>query len=109
MPLGQRIAHVSPERRLSASDPFGDLVPAALDGLPKVEAGKLRAPASLPALVGHVLHACRTLVTGTGEHLVHALTRDAERTGKLGLVGARLVRGEQGATEVSPRPVEALE
>jgi hypothetical protein len=25
------------------------------------------------ALVGHVLDTCRTLVTGTGEHLVHTL------------------------------------
>ena len=48
-------------------------------------------------------------MTGTAEHLVHALTRDAERTGKLGLAGARLVRGKQGAAEVAPVPVEALE
>ena len=28
----------------------------------------------MPALVGHVLGACGALVTGPGEHLVHALT-----------------------------------
>jgi hypothetical protein len=43
-----------------------------------------------PALVGHVLDDCGPLVTGTAEHLVHALTRDAERTDKLGLAPQRL-------------------
>ena len=47
-------------------------------------------------------------MTGTGEHLVHALTRDAERTGQLGLVRARFVCSKQGATKVSPSLVEAL-
>jgi hypothetical protein len=41
-------------------------------------------------------------VTGTAEHFIHALTRDAKRTGKLGLAGARLVRGKQGAAEGAP-------
>ena len=57
----------------------------------------------------HVRDACGPFVTGTAEHLVHALTRDSERTGKLGLAGARLVRVQQGAAEVAPVPVEALE
>ena len=35
------------------------------------------------------------LVKGTSEHLVDTLTRDAERPGKLGLVGARLMGNEQ--------------
>ncbi len=47
-------------------------------------------------------------MTGTAEHLVHALTGDSERTGKLGLARARLVRGKEGAAEVSPVPIEAL-
>jgi hypothetical protein len=47
-------------------------------------------------------------VTGTGEYLVHALTRDAESTGELRLIGARLVRSQQGAAEVAPSFVEAL-
>jgi hypothetical protein len=47
-------------------------------------------------------------VTGTSEHFVHALTRDAESTGELRLIGARLVRSQQGATEVAPGFVEAL-
>ena len=53
-------------------------------------------------LVGHVLDACGALVTGAGEYLVDSLTGDAERAGKLGLAGACLVRGEQGAAEVAP-------
>jgi hypothetical protein len=65
-------------------------------------------PGPFQALVGHVFDACGTLVTGTGEHLVDALTGDAERTGKLGLVGACLVRVEQGTPKVAPRPVESL-
>jgi hypothetical protein len=32
MPLGQRMAHVPPEGRLSVRDPLGELVPAALNG-----------------------------------------------------------------------------
>jgi hypothetical protein len=47
-------------------------------------------------------------VTSTAEHFVHALTRDAKRTAKLGLGGARLVRGEQGAAEISPGSVKTL-
>ena len=47
-------------------------------------------------------------MTGTAEHLVHALTRDAKRTGKLGLVGARLVRGEQGAAKIPSGSVKTL-
>jgi hypothetical protein len=43
-------------------------------------------------LVGHVFNTGGALVAGTAEHFVHALTRDAERTAKLGLAGARLVR-----------------
>ena len=77
MPLGQRIADMSPEGRRRISDLLSELPVGARDILPKVKAGKIRAPASLRALVGHVLHACGTLVTGTGKHLVHALTRDA--------------------------------
>jgi hypothetical protein len=41
------------------------------------------------------------------EHLVHALARDTERTPELGLAGARLVRGKQGAAEVAPGFVKA--
>ena len=37
-----------------------------------------------PTLIRHVLDACGALVTSTGEHLVHALTCDADRTGELG-------------------------
>ena len=107
MPLGQRIAHVLlPKRRLSIRDLTGELLVGTEDVLPKVEAGC--APASLPALVGHVSHAYCTLVTGAGEYLVHALTRDTESTGELRLIGARLVRSQQGATEVAPGFVEAL-
>ena len=60
------------------------------------------------ALVGHVFDAGRMLVKGPSEHLVDTLTRDAERPGKLGLVGARLMGNERGATEVAPGAVEAL-
>jgi hypothetical protein len=59
-------------------------------------------------LVGHVLDAYCTLVTGAGEYLVHALTRDAESTGELCLIGARLVRSQQGSAEVAAGFVEAL-
>ena len=78
----QRLAHMAPKRRRSIRDPCRELLVGTGDVLPKVEAGDIRAPASLRALVGHVLHACGALVTGTREHFVHALTRDAERTGK---------------------------
>jgi hypothetical protein len=47
-------------------------------------------------------------MTGTAEHLVHALTRDAKRTGQLGLAGAGLVGDEEDATKVASGPVEAL-
>ena len=47
-------------------------------------------------------------MAGTGEHLIHALTRDAERTSKLGLVGAGLMRVEKGTSKVAPRPIESL-
>jgi hypothetical protein len=82
LPLGQRLAHMAPKRRRRIRDPCGELLVGTGDVLPKVEAGDIRAPASLRALVGHVLHACGAFVTGTREHFVHALTRDAERTGK---------------------------
>jgi hypothetical protein len=73
-------------------------------------AGRRRAlPEAAQSLVSYIFDAGGALVAGTGEHLVHALTRDGERTGKLGLAGARLVRGEQGAAEVAPSPVETLE
>jgi hypothetical protein len=65
-------------------------------------------PGPFQALVGHVFDSGRTLVTGTSEHLVHALTRDAESTGELRLIGARLVRVEQSAPEVTPGLVESL-
>ena len=51
-------------------------------------------PGPVSALVGHVSDACGPLVTRTGEHLIHALARDAQRTGELGLIGARLVRSQ---------------
>jgi hypothetical protein len=47
-------------------------------------------------------------VTGTPEDFVDPLTRDAQRAGKLGLAGARLVRVEQGTAEVAPGLVQAL-
>jgi hypothetical protein len=47
-------------------------------------------------------------VTGTPEHFVHALTRDAKRTGELGLAGARLVRREQGTAKITPGSVKPL-
>jgi hypothetical protein len=59
-------------------------------------------------LVGHVLDTGGALVACTPEHFVHALTRDAERTGKLGLGGARLVRVEQGAAKIPAGSVETL-
>ena len=65
-------------------------------------------PARATPLVDHILPARGALVTGTAEHLVHALTRDAERTGKLGLASTRLMRGEEGVAEVAPGAVEAL-
>jgi hypothetical protein len=48
-------------------------------------------------------------VTGAPEHFVHALTRDANRTGKLGLGGARLMRIEQGAAKIPPGSVKTVE
>ena len=86
-----------PKRRGSIGYLRGELLVGTGDVLPKVEARKIRAPASLRALVGHILHACGALVTGTGEHL--ALTRDAERTGKVRLVGASLMGDKKGATQ----------
>ena len=77
MPLGQRVAHMAPERRRRNRDLLGELAVGTGDLRPKVEAGEIRAPSRPAALVGHVLDACGALVTGTGEHLVHALTRDA--------------------------------
>ena len=50
-----------------------------------------------------------TATPGAGEYLVYALTRDAESTGELRLIGARLVRSQQGAAEVASGFVEALE
>ena len=47
-------------------------------------------------------------MTCAGKNLVHALTRDAERTGELRLIGARLVRSQQGAAEVAGGAVLAL-
>jgi len=47
MPLGQRIAHVPPERGRGIRDPRGELVVGAGDVLPKVEARNVRAPAAL--------------------------------------------------------------
>jgi hypothetical protein len=41
-------------------------------------------------------------VTGTAEHFIYALTRDAKSTGKLGLGGTRFVRGKQFAAEGAP-------
>jgi hypothetical protein len=46
MRLGQRIAHVLPERRRRVRDLLGELLVSAADVLPKVKAGKIRAPAS---------------------------------------------------------------
>jgi hypothetical protein len=60
------------------------------------------------ALIGHVLDAHGTLVTGAGEHFVNALAGDAERTRQLGLVRAGFVSSKQGAPEVAPGLVEAL-
>ena len=51
MPLGQRVAHVPPEGRRRIRDLGGELLVGTGDVLPKVEAGKIRAPASL-ACVG---------------------------------------------------------
>jgi hypothetical protein len=62
----------------------------------------------LAQLVRHVLDTRGALVTGTPEHFVHPLTRDAKRTGKLGLGGARLVRVEQGAAKIPPGSVKTL-
>ena len=45
MPLGQRIAHMAPERRLRIRDLRGELAVGTGDLLPKVKAGKVRAPA----------------------------------------------------------------
>jgi hypothetical protein len=80
--------------------------------------GRLRTPwrfksshpheAKTRRLVGHVLDTRRALVTGTAEHFVHPLTRDSECTRKLGLGGARLVRGEQGAAKIPAGSVKTL-
>ena len=48
-------------------------------------------------------------MTGASEYFVHALARDAESTGELRLIGARLVRSQQGAAEVASGFVEAVE
>ena len=47
MPLGQRIAHMPPERRRRSRDLRCQLLIGAGDGLPEVKAGKIRAPVSL--------------------------------------------------------------
>ena len=47
MPFGQRLANVSPERRLGMLDLLDELLVSAADVLREVEAGKIRAPASL--------------------------------------------------------------
>jgi hypothetical protein len=47
-------------------------------------------------------------VAGAPEHFVNALTRNAERTGKLGLGCAGLGSVEQGAAKIPPRSVETL-
>jgi hypothetical protein len=52
--MGQnRITQMSPERRLCMRDPLCERIVGARDGLPEVEAGKIRAPAAL-ASVGDV-------------------------------------------------------
>ena len=63
-------------------------------------------PGPVSALVGHVSDACGPLVTRTGEHLIHALARDAQRTGELGLIGPRLMRSQQGAAKVASSRAE---
>jgi hypothetical protein len=48
--LGHRIAHVGPEGRRRIHDPSGELLVGTGDVLPKVKAGKTRAPAALACL-----------------------------------------------------------
>ena len=50
----QRFSHVAPERRRPICDPPRELVVRAGDIVPKVEAGKIRAPASLPKVVSPI-------------------------------------------------------
>ena len=52
MPLGQRLAHVGPERRRRFRDLRGELLVGTGDGLPEVKAGNIRAPASLAGVGG---------------------------------------------------------
>jgi len=47
MPLGQRIAHMHPEGRLSLSDSLDELLVCTGDVLLKMKAGNLCAPAAL--------------------------------------------------------------
>jgi hypothetical protein len=51
MPLGQRLAHVGPERRRRFRHLRGELLVGTGDVLPKVKAGNVRAP-TLPACMG---------------------------------------------------------
>jgi hypothetical protein len=47
MPLGQRVPHMPPKRCPRIRDLRGELLVGTGDVLPKVEAGKIRGPASL--------------------------------------------------------------
>ena len=98
-----------PRTRAAERDRRADGSPLRLDAVAFVSLpGPVSPSAAMPALVGYVLDACGAFVARADEHFVDSLTGDAERAGKLGLAGACLVRGEQGAAEVAPAAVKAL-
>jgi hypothetical protein len=85
MPLGQRIAHMRSEERLSTRDPSRELVPSALDGLPKVEIGKPRGGVVLTRIgdlaehAGEVAHGLRRPIASDVAWSSRAGTRPAKR------------------------------
>jgi hypothetical protein len=82
IPLGQRSAHMTPERRLRIRDLRGELLVGAGDVLPKVKAGNVRAPASL---------------AGVGD-----LTEDVQRTPRLALAVLERVEPDREGDDQSP-------
>jgi hypothetical protein len=95
-----------PERRLRIRDPLGELLVSAADVLPKVRAGKIRAPATFACVrdltkdAGEVaqgvlpaLESVRRRLELTGQNLVLIVTR--------GVTAARHRKEDDGS---APRP-----
>jgi hypothetical protein len=80
--LGQRIAHMRPERRRRVRDLRGELLVGTGDVLPKVEAGNIGAPA-LPASVGHVTEDARKLRQGVSVRVVFSRMPSGGSSGRL--------------------------